>query len=126
LKFVGLAEKYPKDPIALDALIRAVCQVNTTPWPVELVGPDDARARAFPLLRRDHITSEKLVPLCEPISGGFCSEYESFLRAILAENPHREVRARALVSLAHFLTSRSQRLELIRDQPELANPFAGL
>ena len=37
-KLVELAEKYPKDPIALDALTEAVWQVNTVPWPVELVG----------------------------------------------------------------------------------------
>src|SRR5262245_18645352 len=46
LKFLELAEKNPGDPIALDALIQAVWQVNTTPWPVELVGEDTARGRA--------------------------------------------------------------------------------
>src|SRR5262245_43729622 len=34
-KFVALAEENPDDPIALDALIQAVWQVNGTPWPVE-------------------------------------------------------------------------------------------
>src|SRR4030095_9518266 len=38
LRFVELAEKYPTDPIAREALTQAVWQVNTTPWPVELVG----------------------------------------------------------------------------------------
>ena len=50
-KFLELAEKHPNDPIALDALTQAVWQVNTTPWPVELVGEDTARAptrRAHP------------------------------------------------------------------------------
>src|SRR5262245_54517169 len=46
-KFLELAEKYPNDPIALDALTQAVWQVNTTPWPVEMVGEDTARAKAF-------------------------------------------------------------------------------
>ena len=46
-KFLELAEKQPNDPIALDALMQAVWQVNTTPWPVELVGEDTARAKAF-------------------------------------------------------------------------------
>src|SRR5262245_10482642 len=32
-KFLELAEKYPDDPIALDALTQAVWLVNTTPWP---------------------------------------------------------------------------------------------
>src|SRR5262245_30038226 len=38
LRFVELAEKYPTDPIARESLTQAVWQVNTTPWPVELVG----------------------------------------------------------------------------------------
>jgi hypothetical protein len=38
-KFVKLAEKHPNYPIAVNALIKAVWQVNATPWPVELVGP---------------------------------------------------------------------------------------
>ena len=58
-KFLELAEKHPNDPIALDALTQAVWQVNTTPWPVELVGEDTARAKAFELIRRDHIRSER-------------------------------------------------------------------
>ena len=125
-KLVDLAEKYPKDPIALDALIEAVWQVNTTPWPVELVGRDEARPRAFALLRRDHIRSDKLGPLCERISYGLCAEYEPFLREVLEKNPHKEVRAQACLALAHFLNNRSLRLDLVLEQPELAREFADL
>jgi hypothetical protein len=125
-KFLALAEKYPNDPIALDALVQAVWQVNNTPWPVELVGEDTARARAFQLLQRDHIRSDKLGPLCQRVSYGFCQEYEAFLRAVLAKNPHRDVRATACLSLGHFLNNRRQRLDLCQEQPELAREFAGL
>ncbi len=126
LRFVELAEKHPKDPIALDALSQAVWQVNTNPWPVELVGKDLASARALAILQRDHVRSDKLGPLCERISFGFCKEYEAFLRAVLAGSPHREVRALACLSLAHFLSHRLQRLDLIREQPEPARQFEGL
>jgi hypothetical protein len=125
-KLVALAEKYPKDPIALDALIEAVWQVNSVPWPVELVGPDAARSRAFALLTRDHLQSDRLGPLCERISYGFCAEYEPFLRAVLDKNPHKDVRAQACLALAHFLNNRSQRLELVTQQPALAREFADL
>jgi len=125
-KLVDLAEKYPKDPIALDALIEAVWQVNGIPWPVELVGRDEARPRAFALLERDHVRSEKLGPLCERISYGLCAEYETFLRAVLGKNPHEEVRARACLALAHYLNNRALRLDLVRDQPALAREFADL
>ena len=125
-KFLELAEKYPKDPIALDALMQAVWQVNGTPWPVELVGEDKARARAFELIQRDHIQSDKLGPLCQRISYGFCKEYETFLSAVLAKNPHKETQATACLSLGRFLNHRLQRLDLCKEQPELAKEFASL
>jgi hypothetical protein len=125
-KFLELAEKHPNDPIALDALMWAVWQVNTTPWPVELVGEDTARAKALKLIQRDHIRSHKLGPLCQRVSYGFCKEYETFLRAVLAKNPHRNVQATARLSLGHFLNNRLQRLDLCKEQPKLAKEFAGL
>jgi hypothetical protein len=125
-KFLALAEKYPNDPIALDALMQAVWQVNGTPWPVEMVGEDPARGRAFDLIQRDHIQSDKLGPLCQRVSYGFAKEYETFLRAVLAKNPHKEVQATACLSLARFLNNRAQRLALCKEQPELAKEFAGL
>jgi hypothetical protein len=126
LRFVELAEKHPQDPIAVDALIQAVWQVNGTPWPVGLVGTDDARIRAFTLLQRDHIRSDKLGAICERISSGFCQEYESFLRALLEKNPHKDIQGRACLALAHFLNNRMLRLDLVREQPDLAREFADL
>jgi hypothetical protein len=126
LKFIELAEKNPNDPIALDALIQAVWQVNTTPWPVEVVGPDCTGTRAFALLQRDHVRSDRLGPVCQRVSFGFCKEYETFLRAVLAMNPHRQVQGLACLGLAHFLSNRLQRLDLIQEQPELAKEFADL
>jgi hypothetical protein len=125
-KFLELAEAHPNDPIALDALMQAVWQVNTTPWPVELVGEDTARARAFERIQRDHLRSDKLGPLCQRVSYGFCQEYETFLRAVLEKNPHKDVQATAILSLAHFLNNRLQRLDLCKEQQELAKEFAGL
>jgi AhpC/TSA family len=125
-KLLELAEKYPKDPIALNALIEAVWQVNGVPWPVEFVGRDEARPRAFALLRRDHVRSDRLGPLCERISYGLCAEYETFLREVLEKNPHKEIRAQACLALAHFLNNRSLRLDLVLEQPGLAKEFAEL
>ena len=90
------------------------------------MGEDTARAKAFELIQRDHIRSDKLGPLCQRVSYGFCKEYETFLRAVLAKNPHKTVQATASLSLAHFLNNRLQRIDLCREQPELAKEFAGL
>lgn len=125
-RFVELAERYPSDPIAVDALMQAIWQVNTTPWPVELVGRDERWVRAFALLERDHIQSDKLGPACQRLSWGFRREYERFLRAVLEKNPHRHVQAQACLGLAHFLAGRLRRLDLAREQPELAREFADL
>jgi len=126
VKFLELAERYPNDPIGFDALVQAVWQVNGTPWPVELVGEDTASARALELIQRAHIRSDKLGPLCQRVSSGFRKEYEEFLRAVLAKNPHKNVQAMACLSLAHFLNNRLQRLALCKEQQELAKEFAGL
>src|SRR5262245_52673197 len=82
-KFVALAEKYPNDPVAVDALMHAVWQVNGTPWPADLVGDDAARRKAITILLRDHIRSEKLGELCQRVAYGFAREYETFLRKVL-------------------------------------------
>jgi len=125
-KFVALAEKYPNDPVALEALTQAVWQVNTTPWPVEMIGEDPDRPKAFAIILRDHIASDKLVPLCQRVSYGFAKEYEAFLRAVLEKNPHRTVRGVANLSLGHFLHNRLARVELCREEPKLAREFAEL
>jgi len=125
-KLVELAERYPQDPVALDALTEAVRQVNAVPYPVEMVGRDVARPRAFELLRRDHIRSGKLGPLCERISYGLCAEYEPFLREVLEKNPHKEVRGQACLALAHFLSNRALKLDLVLGDPKLAREFADL
>jgi hypothetical protein len=98
LKFIELAEKYPNDPIAVDALIQAIWQVNTTPWPAELVGPDEASPRAFALLQRGHLQSDKLGPACQRLSYGFRKEYEPFLRAVLEKNPHHDVQPQGAIA----------------------------
>jgi hypothetical protein len=126
LRFLELAEKHPTDPIAVDALTQAVWQVNNIPWPAELVGKDRAAARALALLQRDHLRSDKLGSVCLRISVGFSKEYEPFLRTVLAKSPHRHVRALACFGLAHFLSNRLQRLDLVTEQPALAREFEGL
>jgi hypothetical protein len=125
-EFVELAEKYPDDPVAIDALIQAVWQVNTTPWPVEIAGEAPARPRALAILQARHFDNPKLGPLCERVSFGFCQEYEEFLRVILDRSPHREVQASACLSLGHFLHNRAERIDLVREDAEMKSTFGGL
>lgn len=125
-ELLALAEEHPRDPIALEALMQAVWQVNTTPWPVELVGRDDATPRALELLLRDHVMSDRLGNVCQRVSWGFRAEYETFLRTVLERNSNAPVRAQACAGLALYLSHRSDRIELVREQPALAEEFTGL
>src|SRR5204863_286939 len=61
-KFLELAEKYPKDPVAFDALIWIVTNNVRSP------AHDPARAKAMAILIRDHAQSEKLGPVCQTLA----------------------------------------------------------
>src|SRR5262245_32608421 len=118
LKFLELAEKNPHDPIAVDALMQAAWMVNHNLYPTG--GKDSPGGKAMTLLLRDHLLSDKLGPICLRIASGFRSEYETFLRTILEKNPNKNVQALACLALAQYLNNRSQRLDQIKEQPELA------
>lgn len=128
LRCLELAEKNPKDAIAIDALTQVVTAEtwleNNTAHPGW--GKDSAGRNAIALLLRDHVESDKLAESCRRVQYGFRKEYETFLRTVLEKNPHKEVQALACLRLAQFLKARWQRFELIQEQPELARRYEGL
>ena len=126
-----LAEKYPKDPIALDALVQVVVQelwlMGNTEYPGR--GKDNLEARAIAILLRDHVQSdqkENLVEACRRMSFGFSQDCETFLRTVLEKHPHKDVQALACLRLAQFLNGRLQRLDLLKERPEMARRYEGL
>lgn len=128
LRLLDLAEKNPRDPAARDALVQAVNQEiwmeNNTPHPGW--GRDSPEVRAIAILLRDHVRSDKADHACWRMSFGFRKECETFLRAVLEVNPQRDVRGLACLRLAQFLNGRLQRLDLLKERPELARRYAGL
>jgi hypothetical protein len=128
LACLALAEKNPKSAVALDALTQTITleiwlENNTTHpgW-----GNDSAGRKAVTLLLRDHIQSDRLAETCRRAHYGFRKEYETLLRAVLKDNPHREIQAIACLRLAQFLNARLQRFDLVREQPELVKRYEGL
>ncbi len=118
-RFLELAATNPMDPIALDALVQVVnlemyLQNNTAHAGR---GKDSLEAKAIVILLRDHIRSDKLGEACRRMSYGFSKECETFLRTVLEMNPHRDVQGLACLRLAQFLNARSQRLDLLHEQP---------
>jgi hypothetical protein len=128
LRLLELAEKNPRDPAAMDALVQAVTQEiwmeNNSSHRGR--GQDSPEVRAIAILLRDHARSDKAGEACRRMSYGFRKECESFLRAVLESNPHRDVRALACLRLAQFLNGRLRRLDLLKEQPRLARRYEGL
>src|SRR5262249_38481397 len=81
---------------------------------------------ALGLLERRHLDRDRLGATCQRLSYGFRREYELFLRAVLENSPHQKIQAEACLALAHFLINRRQRVDMVREEPELAKEFAGL
>ena len=123
-KFLKLAEQNPQHPIAVDALIQAIWMVNHNPYPAG--GADNPGLRAMAILLSDHVKSDKIGPICQRIYPGFRPEYEAFLRTVLEKSPHHDVQALACLSLGQFLNNRMQRLDEIKERPEVAESHAKL
>jgi hypothetical protein len=129
LRFLELAEKYPKDPIALDVLVQVInleisLENNTTYAGLGKEG--SPQARAFALLLRDHLGSDKLDYACWRTSYGFHQDCERFLRTALDKSPHKAVQGTACLRLAQFLQARLHRLDLLKERPEMARRYESL
>ncbi len=128
LRLLELAEKHPKDPIALDALVQVVSieisLENNSTHPG--LGKNSPQVRAITLLLRDHLQSDKLGDACWRMAYGFHQECETFLRTVLDKNPHQDVQGQACLRLAQFLNARWQRLDLLKERPEMARRYEGM
>jgi hypothetical protein len=128
LKLLELAEKNPKEPWTLDALTQVITQEywldNYSSHPGW--GKDSRQARAIAILLRDHVQSDKLGEPCRRMSYGFSKECETFLRTVLEKSPHRDIRGLACLRLAQFLNGRVQRLDLLKERPDMARRYEGL
>jgi hypothetical protein len=100
-RFVELAEKYPKDPVALDALLFVARLADHIP------ASGKARKKAVELLARNHAKSEKVGALCRSLGFGLDRQNETLLRAILANNPSKAVQVEACLALIQNLSQRA-------------------
>jgi hypothetical protein len=117
-RFLVLAEKYPRDPVAFDALTWIV--VNCVRSPARI----PARAKAVAILSRDHARSEKLGPMCQTFANGYDEETATLLTAILDKNPGKDVQAEACLALVQQYGWRLQIAKRLHDNPETDSGFA--
>jgi AhpC/TSA family protein len=128
LRMLELAEKNPNEPWTLDALTHVITEeywldnYSTHPgW-----GKESRQARAIAILLRDQIRSEKLAETCKRAQYGFRKECETFLRTVVEKSPHRDIQGQACLRLALFLSGRLNRLDLLKEQPEVSQRYEGL
>ena len=106
-KFIELAEKNAKDPVALDALVWVLTNTSASA-PAK---KDSPRAKAIALVSRNHVKSAGLGPVCQALgSRGDEKEAETLLRTILQKNPHREVQGMAWLGLAQVQKRQAERM----------------
>jgi hypothetical protein len=91
---VQIAEKNPKDPAAVDALI----------WAYR----NDRSAKAKAILLRDHLLHPKIGPLCLALRHDSDVGTLSALRKVLAKNPSKEAQTHAAVGLGIRLKSNAE------------------
>src|SRR5262245_6149317 len=117
-----LAQKHPRDPAALDALTWVVrnSTVSARALP-ENAHLSRAHDRAVSLLRRDHLGSEKLGPVCRSRMALIqYPEGVKLVEEVLAKSPHRSVRAQALAALADHKLFYASFARNLKKEPEQA------
>jgi hypothetical protein len=117
-RFLELAEKYPQDPAAFDALTWIV--VNCARSPARI----PARAKAVAILSHEHARSEKLGPMCQSLANGYDEETASLLTAILDKSPSKDLQAEACLALVQQYGRRLEIATRLRDNPETGSGFA--
>lgn len=115
VRALALAQKYPNDPAAAEALTFVV-QLSLRP------GAEAAnrKAVALDLLLRNYLQSDKLQTAFALLTHLPSQASEDFLRAALANSPSRSVRGHACHNLACYLQTQAETLRLLKQQPELA------
>lgn len=136
-RFLDIAEKNPKDPIALVALRQAIQMVGSTDsagmnaweanrgdFPQGL--HDGSVARIIKIIRRDHLRSDRLGPIIDRLRYQYRVEYEPLLVQLSTKSPHRKIRGLATLALARYLNDRRRMADLVVDRPGLKKRYAVL
>jgi peroxiredoxin len=96
-EFLSLARENPDDPVAVEALH----------WVLSHTFLEDVGGEAMDLLARDHRRDERLGAICRELDSPNRiipeKSLETLLRAVLRDNPNREVRGIACLALARRL-----------------------
>ncbi len=109
-RFFALAEKHPKDPAAVDALVWILVKRRTQP----------AATRALQLLAKRHLQSLALQQACRSIARVPATAAEALLRRVLEKSPHAPVRGQACYYLAYLLERQASVVDQLTENTDLA------
>jgi len=109
-RFFELAEKHPKDPAAVHALV----------WVLENRRSQPEATRALRLLAKRHLKSPALEQACRSIARIPAMAAEGLLRRVLEKSPHAPVRGQACYYLAHLLQRQASVVDQLTEDPDLA------
>ena len=113
-RFIQLAQKNPKDPVATHALV----------WVVTNLRSGAEVSQAVQILTTDHIANSNLGGICEKVERRPSLSAEKLLRAVLEKSPHPAVKAQACVSLASYLKRELSLIDSMKTQPASARRMA--
>jgi hypothetical protein len=108
-RFFKFAEKHPKDPAAVDALVWILAKRRSQP----------EATRALELLGKFHLKSPALDSACRSIARVPATTAEVLLRRILEKSPHAPVRGQACYYLAYLLERQSSVVDQLTANPDL-------
>ncbi len=114
-RFLALAERYPNDPVAVDALV-LVLEKTMRYWDGYHRAPGDAIARTMEILARDHLGDARLGSLMSKLVYYPSPRRDEFLRTIAERSTERVVHGQAILALAQYLKMKGEFV----DEPEEA------
>jgi hypothetical protein len=98
-ELLALAEKNPKDPDTIDALVGSLRHGRYD---------SEVAPKALELLKAHHLESEKLEAVCQMLAYGSREEdNKEFLTTAMAKNPHQQVKGAASLSLGQLMARKN-------------------
>lgn len=117
VRFVELAQKYPRDPVAVDAVTQVIGYHNQSE------AKSTSSKKLLDLLTRYHVTSDRLGPLCEMLTRDYNKQSDVLLRAVLAKNPSKSIQAEACLALAQNFQQRALIARSLAEKPASAGRY---
>ncbi len=106
-RFFDLANRYPNDPVAVNALIWIIEKSLTYSYRFDEPSAETT-SRAMAILARDHLGDPRLGPLCLTLIYRPSPERDALLLVAAERSPDRIVRGHATLALARYLKMKGE------------------